>query len=166
VAFLGYPEAHKGWPVFRDLAISHEADARYEFIHLGMRPQRGLPISFQEVVVSPSSPDAMTNAIRQNCVDVALLWSLWPETFCFTAYEAIAGGGGLITNPDAGNVAALVRSSTDLGLVVPDEQRLHELFSAGQVQAAVDRFRARPVYQLQLGAMTADLVREEANARP
>ena len=37
VAFLGQPAVHKGWPVFRDLALRHAGDRRYELTTSGCR---------------------------------------------------------------------------------------------------------------------------------
>lgn len=157
VAFLGYRNAHKGWDLFRELVQRYGRDARYEFHHLGLMPMAGLPVEFTAVAVTESDPNAMMRTIEHLRIDVALIWALWPETFCFTAYEAIAAGAVILTPPTSGNVAALV-SETGLGLVLDDEESLFDLFDSGEI-ARFDRAnREVAFYSLEYAGMTADLV--------
>jgi hypothetical protein len=77
--------------------------------------------------------DAMRRAVADESLDVALLWSIWPETFCLTAYEALAAGATVITNPQAGNIVHVVEETGE-GAVVADEAALDALFASGDVQ--------------------------------
>jgi hypothetical protein len=157
VAFLGYPNAHKGWPVFRELVRRFGRDERIEFHHLGMFPVPNRAISFTEVNGSTISSNAMIEAVASRRIDVALIWSIWPETFCFTAYEAVAGGAAIIAPPDSGNVAALIRE-TGAGLVVSDELALYEFFGSDRIDHLKRENRSTRRYSLQYSSMTADLV--------
>ena len=132
IAFLGYPVVHKGWPVFEELALRFGEDPRYEFYHLGQSQKGGLPVTFRKVIANESQLDAMREAVVDSGIDVALVWSIWPETFCLTAYEALAGGAALITNPDAGNVPAQVLAGLP-GAVFTDESALYDAFEQGLV---------------------------------
>ena len=120
IAFLGLPVSHKGWWVFRDLVVRYFGDARYEFHHFGANTEPGLPLSFHEVTVTREDLDKMTKVIREYEIDVALIWSLWPETFCLTAFEATAAGAAIITHSDSGNVRALVEAGHS-GFVLDSE---------------------------------------------
>ncbi|KAK0341875.1 hypothetical protein LTR94_024619 [Friedmanniomyces endolithicus] len=156
VGFLGLPSIHKGWGAFRELALQFQGDDRYEFHHLGKNEQEGLPIKFTEVVVSLSDLDAMSCAVRDQEIDVALIWSLWPETFCITAYEAIVGGAAVLTPSYSGNVADMV-TSVGFGDVIESEEVLFEIFKTGVVSKMRQK-KPREVHELQFGSMTADLI--------
>lgn len=156
-AYLGFPVDHKGWPIFRELALQHAADSRYEFLHLGARRISGLPVSFHEVSASEDRPRAMQAALEALEVDAVLIWPLCRETFSFTAYEAAAAGCAVITGPDSGNVQAFVRE-TGLGRVLPDEAALAEVLESGKL-AELARARRKPMlYDLAYSAMTVDLL--------
>ena len=156
VAFLGYPALHKGWLVFRELALRFAGDRRFEFYHLGMQRQPRLPIRFEEVRVESSSREAMVDKVAELDIDAAMIWSLWPETFCFTAYEAVAGGAAVIAPSSSGNVARMVEEMGK-GLVFADEAALTRAFESGDVQSLHRDNRIVEFFRMQFGGMTADL---------
>lgn len=144
LAFAGFPAAHKGWPLFRRLALRHAGDPRYEFLHLGARPEPNLGLPFEAVSVTADAPLAMQAALEGLQPDAVLIWPLCRETFSFVAYEAVAAGCAVITGPDSGNVAAFVRE-TGQGLVL-DEAALDAAFATGEV-LALARATRRPALQ-------------------
>ena len=140
VAHLGRRLFHKGWPVFEALAMRFAQDARYEFLQLGAADDpapipgcvRHLPVQ-----VAPDQRDAMTEAVRQAGVDVVVLWSVWPETFCFTAHEALAGGAYVVARQGAGNVwPTVARHAPQQGCAVADDQALFALFAGAALAAS------------------------------
>lgn len=159
LAFLGMPTSLKGWPVFRDLAIGLAGDPRYEFLHLGGRPDPAAPAAFHSVLVTGERPLAMQEAVEALQVDAALIWPLCRETFSFTAYEAAAGGAAVITGPDSGNVAAFA-SDDMVGRVFADEVALAEAFASGRILELARKSRGAKRYDLRYSGMTADLVAE------
>lgn len=161
VAFAGMPAAHKGWPIFLDLANRHADDPRYRFLHLGGRPAIGSAIEFHRVTVTEASPRAMQDAIAKHEVDVVLLWPLCRETFSFAAFETVAAGAAIITGPDSGNIAAFVAEGAP-GVVLADEAALAAAFAAGEV-ASLARSARRPViYDLAFSGLTMDLLETPA----
>jgi hypothetical protein len=157
VAYAGMPSAHKGWEVFRALVERHADDPRYEFHHLGGRTVAGLPLTFHRVTVTEARPRAMQEAIEACEADVVLVWPLCRETFSFTAYEAVAGGAGVLTSPDSGNVAAFVQQE-GRGRVMADEAALSAIFASGEI-ADLARARRRPqLYDLAFSGLTVDLL--------
>ncbi len=157
LAFAGFPAAHKGWPIFRDLVMRHQDDPRYAFLHLGAHTPGGLPIEHHPVSVGDSGPNAMRDALERLEVDAVLIWPLCRETFSLAAYESVASGAALITGPDSGNVAAFVQSSGQ-GLVLADEKALAAAFESGEV-VRLSRAERRPrLYDLAYGGLTADLL--------
>ena len=157
VAYIGQPVTHKGWPVFRDLTLRFGDDRRYQFYHVGKGPQ-GVPATFVEVAVGADDLDKMVRTLRKLKIDVALVWSLWPETFCIAAVEALRAGAAILTFKDSGNVAAIVQK-TGLGSVLDSEADLIALFESGEVmKLAVE---ARPTgLTAEFSNMTVDFIPE------
>jgi hypothetical protein len=162
VAFVGLPAAHKGWPVFRDLALRFADDPRYEFIHFGLRAVGGRSVGFEPVRVTAEKPNAMQQALETAAVDAVLVWPLCRETFSFTAYEAVAAGAAVLTNADSGNVAAFVQGGGH-GRVLADEAQLHELLASGEILALSRAARKASLYELKFSGLTVELI-EKARA--
>jgi hypothetical protein len=163
VAFLGLPAAHKGWPVFRELALRFAEDPRYEFHHFGAQAQAGLPVAFHAVSANSYEPKAMQQALAATQVDVALIWPLCRETFSFTAHEAVAAGAAVVTGPDSGNVATFVEAGGH-GRVLADEQALASAFETGDIGDLARARRGARLYDLEFSALTMDLFSSEAGA--
>ena len=162
VGFLGMPALHKGWPIFADLARVFADDPRYEFHHLSAVREPRVAARFIPVAPDAGQPQPMIPAIEAAELDIALIWALWPETFCIAAYEAVAAGAAVLTHPGSGNVAAFVGQDAAHGRVLPDLPTLHALFASGEV-ATLSRRERRPVlHDLVFSGMAADLMPEAA----
>jgi len=160
-AFPGGASAHKGWPIFRDLALRFAGDPRYEFVHLAAKTIGGLPISHHSVSVTAEKPLAMRDTIRRLDIDAAMVWSICRETFSFTAYEAVAAGAAVVTSPDSGNVQAFTRED-EHGLVLADEAALIAAFESGDILRLSRDVRSPVIQNLGFSALTADLLRANA----
>ena len=144
IGFVGAPTTAKGWDVF--VRLSQRPELRrmpIEFFHFGRpasdppRTVRNVPISFVR-----DGRGAMTAALRRAGVDVVLLWSLWPETYCYVLYECLQAGTMVLTHPDSGNVADEARQS-GVGIVLEKETELVEyLADAPRVRADAARCRS------------------------
>lgn len=161
VGFIGYPVDHKGWSVFEELVLKLAGDPRYEFHHLGSGRRGGLPVIYHKVVSNQKEPDLMRKATAATRLDVALIWSIWPETFCLTAYEAFAGGAAIVTNPSAGNVVDMVNSIGD-GVVLKDEAALFAAFESGEILKFARARRRAQQYSLEYSALTLGLMEDHA----
>jgi hypothetical protein len=157
IAFPGTPSIHKGWPIFSRLANRFAADPRYEFIHLASKPAAGSMARHYPVAVTAAEPLAMSQAMVDLAVDVALVWSLCLETFSFAAYEAAAAGAAVVTGPDSGNVAAFA-AGDDHGLVLGDERELEAMFESGEILRLARVNRRPQMFDLQFSKLTAELV--------
>ena len=74
-------------------------------------------------------------------------WSVWPETFCFTAHEAIAGGAFLVVKRGQGHVNAATHGYAPLASRnVDDEEELHRYFHAGDILTDVEQSPLRYGY--------------------
>jgi hypothetical protein len=157
LAFLGMPSAHKGWPIFAELAADYAADPRYQFLHLGARRDPRAAVQFHPVSVSLDDPRAMQDALERLEVDVAVIWSIFRETFCFAAYEAVAAGAAIVTGPDSANVAAFVQSSGH-GRVLADEAALAQALASGELLGLARSVRKPALFDLEFSGMTAELL--------
>jgi len=157
IGYLGLPNPHKGWPIFRELVFRFGREHGIEFHHLGKAPQRGLPIVFTEVDAVKERPDAMAAAVEDLELDAVVIWSMCAETFCLVAYEAVAGGAMVVAPEKRGNLTQMVRD-TGQGLVLDDERALFDFFESGRVfELARDKREVR-YFSLEYSKMTADLV--------
>lgn len=155
LGYAGLPVAHKGWPIFRALAVRFADDPRYEFHHLGARGDATLPAVFHPVSAGADRPSAMRDALEAAEIDVALIWPLCRETFSFVAYEAVAAGCAVVTGPDSGNVAAFV-AETGHGRVL-GEADLVAAFESGDILDLARARRSPTLYDLRYSALTLDL---------
>lgn len=156
LAFLGMPSAHKGWPIFAELATEFADDPRYQFLHLGAWRDPRAPVEFHPVAVSLDDPAAMRRAVEELQVDVAVIWSIFRETYCLAAYEAIAAGAAIVTSPDSANVAALVATGGH-GRVLADEAALTQALRSGDLLALARSVRQPAHFDLAFSGMSADL---------
>ena len=110
LAFVGYAARAKGFEEWRALVSSREIRRRFDLWHLG-HCRGGCPegVAHRNVYVDGNDDDAMRRAIARLGIDVAFLWSIWPETFSFTCVEALAAGAFVVTNERSGNIAAQAR---------------------------------------------------------
>ena len=98
------------------------------------------------VFVSAEAPTAMQDALIAQHIDLAFIWSVWPETYCLTAHEAVAAGVPVLTCAQSGNVAQLV-AQQDCGLVFEDEADMLAAFASGAIHAMVRALRERMAQQ-------------------
>jgi hypothetical protein len=151
------PSAHKGWPIFASLAEAYADDPRYRFLHLGSRRDPRAAVEFHPVSVSLADPTAMRRVLEEQRVDVAVIWSIFRETFCFAAYEAVAAGAAIVTSPESANVAAFVESSGH-GRVLADEAALAQALDSGELLDLARSVRRPLLYDLEFSGMSADLL--------
>lgn len=122
IAFLGWSAVHKGWdvwvrlqPLFHRMGyipyVFNDSKDEYD----GMRHIR---VSFDD-----KHPEAMVDALRQQRIAQALLYTTCPETYSYTCMEAYASNVFVLTSSCSGNVADFVREHHS-GLVFDSEDHL------------------------------------------
>ena len=161
LAFLGFAADHKGWPIFERLARDLDGDSRYAFLHLGGgAPEPG---PWTTVPVSPDGHEGptMVDAVRDLSIDAALILSICPETFSFTAHEAVAGGAAVIALADSGAVARLAADPA-LGRVAQDEDDLRAMLDSGGIADLARGLRRPQLFDLAYSRVTADFLPEAA----
>lgn len=127
VAFVGGQSANKGWHQWEQAtAKANGKGANEVFYHFG-KTGDGIPyIKKVPVSFSLENLNAMLTALRLHGIDVAILWSICPETYSYTYFECTAANVFVITNKDSGNIAAMVRLRAN-GIVLDDEDELAAL---------------------------------------
>jgi hypothetical protein len=111
VAYIGRMISAKGaelWKKFiKDVAVKN---ADYDCYYFGISDNEFENVKKVNVFVTPENPNAMVNALRENKIQVVFLWSIWPETYSYTYYEALASKCFIITSSMSGNIASMVKS--------------------------------------------------------
>ncbi len=142
IGFLGLPYHHKGWTTWKQIVQRFGSDSRYRFFHFSTIEDHSPLLTYIPVSVSPKNRQAMTDALRMHRIDVAFLWSVWPEPFCFTLHEAMAAGCYVITHPNSGNVQATVLQ-TSCGSVLAGEEEAAAWFESGHLIEEVRKFQSQ-----------------------
>jgi len=138
IAFVGFPVHHKGWSTWQRLTEKFGSDSRYEFFLFSETRRRSRNFKHVPVSVTKETRSQMTDMLQSQGIDVALLWSICPETFSYTLYESLAAGCVVLTNPDSGNIQAYVRDHPETGMVLDDEKDLMELLDGKGLVDLVD----------------------------
>ena len=133
IGYLGSKVYHKGWYIFEKLVNLFGDHSKFKFYYFGNQINKMTRVQNINISVSGSDPLSMLNAVAEIELDFVLNWAMWPETFSFTAHEAIAGGAHVLTNTISGNVAAIV-SKTEMGTIFNDENELLSFFSQGMIE--------------------------------
>lgn len=160
IGFIGYPSTHKGWKVFKDIALGNSESTELEFFHFGRTPSPDLNVNFRYASADSENLNSTIDAISACNLDAVLSWSLWPETFCIAAYEAVAAGAALITNSNSGNVAAFVKES-GYGLILNDESDLRSYLHSADIKAKIGALRPPFRRQILYSQMTVDLIQRD-----
>lgn len=139
IAFVGYQKPLKGWKQFKDAATkANKLGLNEQFYQFGWGEEK-FPYIEQVDVDFKKSITAMTDALRERKIQVAVLWSLWPETYAYTYYEALAANCFVITNENSGNICAQVEERNN-GIVVRDLSEI--LCDESKLRKLVNDFRA------------------------
>ena len=130
VAFVGYPLAHKGWPLFLDLFAAAHQLGPYTFYHF-CSERSGQPMT--GMISVPTQADRhdrsrMITALTEHGIELVVALSPWPETFSYVAYEAFAAGADVVTLACSGNIADAVRAH-ERGVVLRDAAALLRFFT-------------------------------------
>lgn len=127
VAYVGSQQIIKGWLQWlKATTKAYELGCHEVFYHFGntsdMRPYlKKVPVYFNR-----GNLNEMIDCLRENSIDVAVLWSVWPETYSYTYFECAAANTFIITNKNSGNIAAMVKERNN-GIVLDDYAELETI---------------------------------------
>jgi hypothetical protein len=143
VAFVGFPTAAKGWPLFAELVQRGRASGRFEFFHFAnaaaLKPM-------QQLATMPAQVDrndrlAMASALAAKDIDLVTVLSPWPETFSFVTHEALAAGADVVALAHGGGVVDAI-IAMGRGVVLASEADVLHFFLDGQAESYVREQRA------------------------
>lgn len=140
IAFLGMPRNHKGWNVWENI-VRKFSGCGYEFYvfnndNVSYDHMRKINVAF-----SKEHLNAMIDALRDNKIHVAFLWSTWPETYSFTCFEAYASNTFIITNKDSGNIAYTVSRYKNGLVFAKEDDLLYVLENIDEMRKKINEFR-------------------------
>lgn len=140
VGFLGMPKRSKGWDAWCKV-VEGCSDSGYEFYVFNSSEDQYPGMKKVHVAFSKDNLNAMTDALRNNQIQVVLLWAIWPETYSYTCFEAFSANAFIITNEDSGNIVDVVRDNR-IGIILKNESELDELFkNAPLLKRKINEFR-------------------------
>lgn len=143
LAYIGYKSYNKGWNTFCNLVrYINKKNINIDLFVLGNTDEYLPNVQVIEVSFQKEGTDAMTKAIRQNKIDIAFLWSPWPETYSYTFFESYVGGAFIITNINSGNIAVKTMQ-LNCGRVFSDEQELFKFFGSKENIEEITNYSAR-----------------------
>lgn len=133
IGFVGYQKPLKGWKQFKEaVKYVQKLNLNEIFFQFGWGEERLKNVEQVDVDFKVSMT-AMTDALRYRDIDVAVIWSMWPETYAYTYYEALSANCFVLTNHLSGNVCCQVQSRKngividDLKEMLSDEKKLRKL---------------------------------------
>lgn len=141
IGFVGYSRNLKGWNYWKEAVFAaHNADKNEVFFQFGTTQEhiefvKEIPVDFKKSGMS------MTDVLRKGKIHCAVLWSVWPETFSFTYYEAWASNCFILTNRASGNIAVQVEKNGN-GFVANNPNDLkHLLCDENQLRKMINGYR-------------------------
>lgn len=167
IAYVGYEAKTKGIDTWKRF-IERVRDPAFECYHLGQASYYSSQVEYVSVL-NADNPHAMADALHEHEIDVAFLWSIWPETYSFTALESLYAGSFIVTNTDSGNVAKLVLE-TGNGIVFERESDCFEfLEDATRVRELLRKHRSsnmRIIYEMNPELVETSLTRIAERGMP
>lgn len=103
IAYLGSIAEHKGYLEWEKLTASLPTD-NYSFYYFGVTEIKDDRIETVKVDARNPKLRSMIEQLQEYNIDIAFLWSKWPETYCYTYYEAFEAGCFVITSSTSGNI--------------------------------------------------------------
>jgi len=105
LAYLGYKSKEKGWHLFKKLTEDPCLTNLYKFYHIGSnkneRNNKMVEISYSY----KENSQLVIQKLLEHEIDIVLLWSLLPESYSYTMYEAYSAGIPILTWKGSGNIA-------------------------------------------------------------
>lgn len=140
IAFVGYQAPVKGWGFWKDAIYkAHQQGCNYLYFQYG-RCEEHLEIVREVQIDFTQDKVAMIDKLREQNIDVAILWSQCPETYSFTFYEAFAANCFILTTNVSGNIEVQVGKHKN-GLIGENLEQI--LCDEKQLRKLVNNFRAQ-----------------------
>lgn len=142
IAFVGSQTENKGWEKWKECSDKIiQKNLRVDLYYFGENRDRREGITSVYVSTQKMGKEAMIFALRENNIDIAVLFSGCPETFSYTYYEATAAGCYIITNNMSGNIARMVERNRNGTVIENTAMALYSYLTAMEsLQSRIDDF--------------------------
>lgn len=141
IAYLGYSAEFKGWKTWERIIADEYISNTYDLYHIGGtdlsdKHIKNIPYSFKDDGIN-----AAVMKLVENSIDVVLLWSIIPESYSYTLFEAMAASSFILTNTLSGNIHYKIKEiGQQCGRIFKDEYCLIEyLRNIDAVKVDVER---------------------------
>lgn len=143
IAYVGSCVALKGYVQWKTAVAACLKEKRnYRFYVFGDAKERADGVTNVSVNVS-KVPTDMVDKLRKYEIDVAIINSIWGETYSYTLHECLAANAYIVTNKLSGNVAANVHDRGN-GIVLERPDDLADfLLCEEALRSRVLRFREK-----------------------
>ena len=160
VAFVGYQSELKGFVQWDEaVKAARENECNYEYYQFGTVYDCHHDYIKEVAVDFKQSLTAMTDALRKYEIDVAVLWSILPETYSYTYYEAFAANCFILTCDLSGNIAFQVKQNRN-GLVLGKDELKDILSDENMLRNYIANMHsANPPLELQDNPEIVDLIK-------
>lgn len=139
IGYAAMPREHKGWLVWKKIQRMYKD--KYEFVVFNSSDDIYDGMDKVKVEFSENNLNAMTDALRDKKVHAVLMWSVCPETYSYTCFEAYAANAFIITNEISGNIANVVKKEKN-GKTFQSEEELIDFFKEpNSVRKEINEFR-------------------------
>ncbi len=165
VAFVGYPARHKGWQVFEEIVNQNCSRSDVEFHYFGVSEISNSCIERHQVRVTKEHVGAMSRALLDNDIDVAIIWASGPETFSFTTHEAMQAGVMLLVSSTSGNITRVVEKCS-AGRIFNGVVEIEEYFKSPGFIDDVRAWRGKPrgMREIVYSTLTFDMVSQKVKS--
>lgn len=133
IAFIGMPHYMKGYETWKKVIakVSHD---KYRFYQFGRETEKINDVEYHNVKYGKTK--SMTDFLLECKIGIVLLWSICPETYSYTLFEAIGAGAFIVTNCNSGNIAREVEKQ-NCGVVLNNEDELIRLLNSSCLNRVV-----------------------------
>lgn len=126
IAYIGKLIPQKGSDVWdKIIKTIHDENLPYNEYYLGISDFNNACCKNIPVSVDKNHLDAMTVALRDNNIQIVVLWSTRAETYAYTYYEALAANCFILTSALSGNIRDEVERKKN-GKIFDSESELLE----------------------------------------
>jgi hypothetical protein len=142
IAYVGYQADIKGWQTWSRITQEVNSDF-YEFYHIGAAEDQLPGVLHLPLPLENGEENPVADLMKKLDIDIALLWSIWPETYSFTLFESLAGRCFIITNPQSGNIASVVRDRSAGAVFAAETEVLDFLKDSSRVHGILTEYKTR-----------------------
>lgn len=104
VAYVGNDKPHKGYQKWKNFVKQVQDNNTIKLYHFGTCNDKLPNVTYVDIDYSKEEKK-LTNKLLDYKIDCVVLWSLVPETYSYTYYEAYSADCFVLTNKLSGNIA-------------------------------------------------------------